>query len=324
MINRLYLSITNRCNLNCIHCFRGGSSAQEELSVYEYEKILLNARKILKSNQISITGGEPFIRKDIFDLLDVAERLQYNVDLSSNGLLLNEDTISKLEKYVNIFYLQISVDGITKPSYEFVRGDNTFEVLTHNLQMLSKSSFLDMIDLMMIFMVTPKNIDEIVGIPEFACQYRFDKVAIGEILPFGNGKSNYYNLDIKDRYGEVYKNILTARNKELISIVDQFHFGFLYSGEQPGPCTARQRKVFSIEPNGDLLFCPYDINLHLGNIRDYDYRIDVAYDDISRKYPNLFNPSGDEKCDYYESCLGGCPLMKNEKGCDKRCILLKP
>ena len=322
-LNRLYLSITNACNLHCRHCFRSaGNAFRGELTTDEYEKILVSAEKEVHSKQISITGGEPFMRSDLFDILDITKHLDLSVDLSTNGLLLSEMIINKLEDYDNIFYTQISVDGIHKDTYEFIRGKDTFHTLIHNLEILKQSEFLSQIDLMMIFLVTPKNYMEIVELPEFALKYGFDKIAIGEILPFGNGAFDFEEMDTSSLMQQIYHNINIARQKKIVTVIDQFHFGFLYTGMSPTPCTAKQGKVLAIEPNGEVLFCPYDVNVSVGNIRDFNYDIRVAYEkamEMGRSLSEL--NTGLKECQYYDSCQGGCPLIikRNHSECDERC-----
>ena len=325
-IDRLYLSITNRCNLHCKHCFRSaGVELENELSVSEYRKILESASNVLRSRQISITGGEPFMRSDLFELMDLAADLEYLVDLSTNGLLLDEDILRRLTDYPNVFYMQISVDGLSKETYEYIRGQNTYECLLHNLELVHKSEFLNMIDLMMIFLVTPQNINEIELLPSFAKKYGFDKVAIGEILPFGNGQLNYPALDTCGYSEEIHTKIMNANKKSDIPLLDQFHFGFLYNGTEPTPCTARQGKVLAIEPNGEILICPYDTSLHMGNIREFDYNISAAYNEIYPKIDALLSPQkAASECPYYAKCNGGCPLLQKKFGteCDPRCKMI--
>lgn len=321
-LDRLYLSITNKCNLRCRHCYRKAESSYEnELRLEEIENILISAKDVLRSNQVSITGGEPFVREDLFDILDLTQKYKYNVDLSTNGLLLDKSMIDKLNDYPNVFYLQISVDGINTDSYEFVRGKDTFELLKKNLSYLSKSDFINMIDLMMIFLVTPRNIDEIEHIPEFAEKNKFDKVAIGEVLPFGNGNINYDVLGIKTLYNDVFEKIKRAREMTDIPILNQLHFSFLLNEDNPTPCTAKQGKILVIEPSGEILLCPYDTTISIGNIRDFNYRVDLAYEQIKRRRVELFDFVGNVDCVYYEKCQGGCPLLikKGKGACDYRC-----
>lgn len=263
------------------------------------------------------------MRKDLFDILDITKKLDLSVDLSTNGLLLSEEAIKRLEDFDNIFYMQISVDGIQAHSYEFIRGENTFHHLISNLEILKRSDFLNQIDLMMIFLVTPENYPEIVNLPEFAIKYGFDKIAIGEILPFGNGAKQFEQMDTSYLMKKIYDNIQIARSKELITLIDQFHFGFLFTGAAPTPCTAKEGKVLAIEPNGDVLICPYDTGISVGNIRDFDYDIGIAYREARTFGQHIFDSIGHSsvKCQYYDACRGGCPLIikRNNTECDERC-----
>lgn len=326
-LSRLYLSVTNACNIRCKHCFRrAGMTMDGELKIEEFRKILESSVNAVASKQVSITGGEPFMRKDLFDILDITKELGLSVDLSTNGLLLNEEIIHKLAEYDNIFYMQISVDGITKDSYEFIRGKNTYDKLIQNLSIIKDSQFLQQIDLMMIYLATPRNYMEIPAIPEFARKYGFDKIAIGEILPFGNGSEEFQYLDISTYINEIYVGIDIARSKKIVDLVDQFHFGFLKKGDMPTPCTAREGKLLAIEPDGSVLVCPYDTDLSVGNIREFNYDVASAYKFVTEKTADMFkHRSNVNNCEFFEKCQGGCPLInkKNNTECDERCKKLQ-
>lgn len=327
-LERLYLSITNECNLSCIHCFRGNDdNIEQQLTTDEIKNIIANVGDNVHSNQISFTGGEPFTRKDIIEILEYTYSCDVSVDLSTNGLLLSKNILNKLAQFDNIFYMQISIDGISESSYEFIRGFNTYKRLITVLNDLYSSDFLQQIDLMMIFLVTPENINEIPYIPEFTDKYGFDKVVLGEILPFGNGKVNYHRFDIIPYMETIYKNIKIAREKSKIPILDQFHFDFLYTGgKEITPCTAKQGKIMVIEPNGNILACPYDPKLSFGNIRDFNYDIGSAYNNMREKsavYFNVVPPPN--SCIHYNECQGGCPILitENKGECDSRCKMIK-
>lgn len=327
-LNRLYLSITNKCNLNCKHCFRtAGKELKNELTAEEIKKILDSATKSVVSKQVSITGGEPFARNDIFEILKYAYEKDLSVDISTNAILLDEEKIRILEELDNIFYMQISVDGITKESYEYIRGNNTFDKLIKSLNLIKKSKFLEQIDLMMIYLVTPKNYKEIEKLPEFAEKYGFDKIALGEILPFGNGEKNFKDLDTSKYMKDIYSNFYKAKGKNSIPIIDQFHLGFLYNNNGiPSPCTAREGKILAIEPHGDILACPYATDLTFGNIRDYNYNVNEAYKKTRELTKDIFEMKNKKiDCKWFEKCMGGCPLLNKRFNteCDLRCQIKK-
>ncbi len=67
--NTLYIEVTHSCNQNCKHCYLDCSMAKEKMpmSLEQIKDILLNF-KLQGGHQVIITGGEPFVRKDIFEI----------------------------------------------------------------------------------------------------------------------------------------------------------------------------------------------------------------------------------------------------------------
>ena len=119
---RLYL--TNECNLRCNHCYRySGEKEKNELSFYEWKEIL----HTLKDNgikDISISGGEPFIYNDIYELIDYAvENVGMNVTVLSNGTEINFKYMSILKKLKTI---QLSIDGPSEKINDEIRGKGVF------------------------------------------------------------------------------------------------------------------------------------------------------------------------------------------------------
>jgi radical SAM protein with 4Fe4S-binding SPASM domain len=113
--------LTNRCNLNCIHCYAGSvESSQNELTTEEGKRLLDQIATVDDFRMIVITGGEPLIRKDIFELIEYAGRLGFRVVLSTNGTLLTTQIAKDLVK-LGVVNFSISLDGSTRESHEKIR-----------------------------------------------------------------------------------------------------------------------------------------------------------------------------------------------------------
>lgn len=95
------IEITNKCNLNCKHCCIDANSRTDEMST---DEIYRSIRKIAKWNpdNVSISGGEPLVRRDIKEIL-IYLRKVYNgkITLSTNGLLIDKENIETLKKCVD-------------------------------------------------------------------------------------------------------------------------------------------------------------------------------------------------------------------------------
>jgi MoaA/NifB/PqqE/SkfB family radical SAM enzyme len=132
--------------------------------------------------------------------MDHAGRNNVCQEIVTNGLLLNENIITKLVKYNVDLY--ISVEGITKEIYESVRVGGKFETLINNLNILKRirSEFsVNFTNLGLNVLVMKKNIDQIEFFPEFAREYGFTKLCVNAFGPDFISDENifHYNKNIE-------------------------------------------------------------------------------------------------------------------------------
>lgn len=115
---------TNTCNLNCKHCYADSKNKrfEEELGTGE-SKLFIDDLAELKVPVLLISGGEPLIRQDIFELIQYAKKQNIRVTVSTNGTLIDMETARYLRRN-GVGYVGISLDGIGTRHDEFrgVRG----------------------------------------------------------------------------------------------------------------------------------------------------------------------------------------------------------
>ena len=139
--------ITNRCNLNCAHCCFSAGEKGEEMPKEKVAEIL---KKIIKWNpdKITITGGEPLLRSDIFEHLKILrESFAGTIILATNGTLINEGNVTDLIRYVD--KIDISVDGVDEESCAKIRGKGVFGKVLKSIKLLKENGF-EMISLSMV------------------------------------------------------------------------------------------------------------------------------------------------------------------------------
>jgi len=120
------LLITNRCDLRCSYCFMnaGASGRVYEPSLEALKKMMIEARneRPMGSKAIQITGGEPTIRKDLLEIVDIAKEIGFShIQLNTNGLKLAESAEYCQELKdgkVNTIYM--SFDGVTKDTNPWI------------------------------------------------------------------------------------------------------------------------------------------------------------------------------------------------------------
>ncbi|MEN6350491.1 MAG: radical SAM protein [Syntrophomonas sp.] len=119
-------NMTNRCNLKCKHCYIDAEdrSYQGELSTEE-AKNLIDDLAEMKAPVLLFSGGEPLIRKDIFELGKLAAEKGLRPVISSNGTLIDDETAKKI-KAAGFQYVGISIDGAPATHDEFRNRQGAF------------------------------------------------------------------------------------------------------------------------------------------------------------------------------------------------------
>ena len=129
--------ITHNCNYGCSYCIfscdkkRVDGELTTEECFHVIDELVKNGFKHLK-----ITGGEPFIRKDIVEILEYASK-KLTVDVSTNASLITDEIVERLNK-IELKMIHVSLDG-NKEEHESVRGKTTYDRTLKGLESLKKS-----------------------------------------------------------------------------------------------------------------------------------------------------------------------------------------
>lgn len=131
---RVWVEVTARCNLSCRECFNENHQAfKGDLPLHRIKRILddLHSAGVL---QLTITGGEPLLRRDIWDILDHASGHGFGLRFFSNGTTLNEANAERLSHYP-ISHVFVSLDGIG-PANDVLRGSGTYARISKRIERL--------------------------------------------------------------------------------------------------------------------------------------------------------------------------------------------
>lgn len=105
-----------------------GKAMDNELSTQEIFKLIEDYASI-GGNQITLSGGEPCMHKDINDIIKFAYDHNLKVRILSNGTLMTDKWIEDYSKYIDS--IQISVDGFSEETNSAIRGRGNFEKSLH-------------------------------------------------------------------------------------------------------------------------------------------------------------------------------------------------
>ena len=124
----------NACNEACPMCSvwrRGGGM----LTIKEMEPIFRDLRSF-GFMVMEISGGEPFLREDIYDIFALLDRLGFLYTTATNGTLITAEGIERLRSAKGLLQIAVSIDSLDHPTYERLRGRDFLPVVLQNLELL--------------------------------------------------------------------------------------------------------------------------------------------------------------------------------------------
>ncbi len=139
------ISVTKKCNLKCKYCFyQKEMKNREDLSLEEWEKFFTELKN-LAAEDLCLSGGEVFSRKDIWNFIDalIDSNLRYSV--LTNGTLFDEEAVKQIQRgkrKARLSNIQFSIDGPNADIHDLSRGTGSFEKAVKGL-ILAKEAGLN-------------------------------------------------------------------------------------------------------------------------------------------------------------------------------------
>lgn len=129
-------AVTSRCQCNCPHCYAASECTTSKEMSTRKAKDVIDQMKALGTLQIMFTGGEPLLRRDIFDLIAYANKAGLLTRISTNGALLTRENVIKLKR-AGLNQCGVSVDDADPETHDRLRGvPGLFEKATQGLRYL--------------------------------------------------------------------------------------------------------------------------------------------------------------------------------------------
>lgn len=128
----MHIDITPHCNFRCIHCYHPFDSYDNTEFTYEEIEDLFKILAELGVFRITISGGEPFLRKDIFQILELGSKYNFIFEIFTNGSLLTEKMVERCSR-LNVIKLSFSYYG-DKDDYNHITQSNCYDKLMNNVQ----------------------------------------------------------------------------------------------------------------------------------------------------------------------------------------------
>ena len=195
------LELTYRCPEKCIHCFlepRSFADSYEQLQKAELStnevKGILDRLADLNVMCVTFTGGEPFVRSDIFEILEHAAKRRLVTDVFSNGILLTEEAISRLARLpLNCFHC--SIYSHIPQKHDAITGvPGSFNKTVRTIRALSEAGIYINIK----FVLMEQNKDDFSQVVALAKSFGATIGLIPHVSPAKTGNCTLHNLNVHD------------------------------------------------------------------------------------------------------------------------------
>lgn len=167
-LRELWLHTNNSCNLACTHCLVNSGPAETPGLPGEALRRVISEALELGVERFYMTGGEPFLRPDIDDLIRIiTEKNGRELILLTNATLFRGPRGAGLESFSReLVKFQVSVDGARPETNDPIRGAGTFEKAMDGLALLARLGF----DVSLTTVVTRQNLPELALLTEHAAR----------------------------------------------------------------------------------------------------------------------------------------------------------
>lgn len=177
-------NFTNRCNLSCHHCYSYASPNSKDFLSTEFILDSISELKKAGIKFVIFSGGEPLIRKDIFQIADALKEAGIVTYLSTNGLYIDEKNVDAIIKTFN--YIGISIDGIEEVHDEFRGLKGAYQKSLAAIALIQKHGGNAGIR----FTITNETKESFYSIFELAEKIGVNKIYISHLVYSGRGLEN--------------------------------------------------------------------------------------------------------------------------------------
>ncbi len=303
--------ITFACNMNCLHCGTSAGKARPDELKTDEALNLIDELTDLGAEMITLSGGEPLLRKD-WPLL--AERIKKNGAKSyliSNGYAITEKTIDEFER-VNFNNVGLSLDG-TEKTHNFIRRrDDSWRKVVDAMKMMHKRN----INFCAVTQVSNINLNELDDIKNILIDAGCKVWRIQMTTSTGRMQEHSDLVMTIENYPKMVDKILELKQDKAITVDVGENIGYygckgtqLLDGAPYLGCYAGTR-VVGIESNGNIKGClSMQEQFVEGNIRDSSFTEIWNNPDgfaYNRKFTRETAEGFCRECKYLPLCRGGC------------------
>ena len=292
--------LTAACNLSCRYCRASASHEpdQGELDTDEAKRFVESIAPL--KPMLILSGGEPLLRPDLFQIIRLAVSLGIRVSLASNGTLITSGLAEEIADS-GVSRVSISLDGADAAMHDHGRGQGSFERSIKGIENLRGR-----VDFQINFTVTQKNQSELIRIFDLAEKLGAAALHIFFLVPTGRGREEDVITPVRQE--EMLRQIEGEMDRRTLEV--QVTCAPQYArlkkpghGRGSGGCLAGRRFVF-VSRKGEVYPCGY-LPLRVGSVREKNF-IEIWENSPelqALREGRLKGKCG--RCEFSRSC-GGC------------------
>ncbi len=251
----VFLAPTYRCQCRCAHCYAAvkGRESAGEMSTPEL-KAQIDGIKALGAVHLNLTGGEPLLREDIFELIAHAHRIGLITRISTNGDRLTRDCVAGLSR-AGLNQCGVAVDDADPEAHDRLRGlPGLFERAVQGIRLLHEYGIESRLMTYACHRNLPQGVDRVL---DFARKLRVRTVHIN--FPYASGRW-------AESFDEMFSEEEMGRLRRLQGSLNSPQVLLEFANPEAACCAAR-KSILYVNAGGEVTPCPI-IPYVIGNIRD--------------------------------------------------------
>jgi len=202
--------LTEQCNLRCTHCYQEDTKTGE-LSLSEIKETITEISEMFSawagryevafSPSFNITGGEPFLRKDLFEILSEIRGHGYDVYVLTNGTLIDEGRAKAL-KELGVKGVQVSLEG-PEEVHEMVRGKGSFAASIRGIRHLLDAGLRVTVNTTL----SAINAEHFTKLAGLSASLGVQRLGFSRLVPSGRGAGLVNSMLSKEEVRKLYEKI---------------------------------------------------------------------------------------------------------------------
>ncbi len=266
-------NVTRKCNMKCSHCYinAGAGELKNELNTEESKRLIDQIAEVSRPLLI-LSGGEPLLRSDIYELIRYGTQKGLRMGLGSNGCLIDAKAARQL-KEAGIKTVSISLDSHLPAQHDEFRGvEGAWDKAVNAIKLLRENDVLVQVNTTL----TQQNYDQIDDIMSLAEQIGVENFHLFFLVPTGRGAKI---ADISPvMYEDMIKNTFAKTGRHRLNVRPSCAPQFMRIAKDMGldmrqwirGCIAGMYYC-RVYPIGDITPCPY-LPVKLGNVRETSFK----------------------------------------------------